>query len=190
MNSTELILASASPRRSELLRRICSSFRVVPSRAEELHDLTLSITELCEINARRKAEEVAVQFPRSIVMGADTLVGKGNHIFGKPKDIADARRMLAELSGTEHEVVTGVCLIHKAARKQELFADVTRVTFRPLKSELIEKYIKLVHVLDKAGAYAIQEQGDLIIEKIDGSHSNVVGLPLEKLQQKLATFGL
>ncbi len=190
MSSPKLILASASPRRFELLRQLGVSFTVVPSRAEELHDSALSVRQLCETNARRKAEEVAGRYPDAIILGADTLVAKGSRIFGKPKDLADARRMLTELSGTEHKVVTAVCLVNKADRKEDLFADVTRVTFRPVTREQIENYMELVHVLDKAGAYAIQEHGDLIIEKIDGSHSNVVGLPLEELQKRLSRFGL
>jgi septum formation protein len=190
MNAPKLILASASPRRSELLRQIHSSFTVAPSNAEELHDPVLSAVELCEINARRKAEEVAARFPDGVVLGADTLVAKGNQIFGKPKDVNDARRMLRELSGCIHEVVTGVCLIHKMRAREELFADVTRVTFRTLSAAVIDDYLSLVNVLDKAGAYALQEHGSLIIDCIEGSRSNVIGLPIEKLERALNAFGL
>lgn len=189
-DSPRLILASASPRRSELLRQLHPSFAVIPSSAEELHDPALSITELCEINARRKAAEIADRFPNAIVLGADTLVARANHIFGKPKNLDQARQMLGELSACTHEVVTGVCLLHKTATREEIFADVTRVTFRMLTPRAIEEYLDLVNVLDKAGAYAIQEFGAMIIEKIQGSHSNVVGLPLEKLRHALRSFDL
>ena len=184
----QLILASSSPRRAELLKSIGLEFKVIPSTVAELHDPDLSVRQLCKINARRKAEEVAGWFPDAVVLGADTLVAKGHEIFGKPNGLADARQMLSALSGHTHEVVTAVCLIAKNRGKEEIFADVSRVTFRSLDANQIDEYIKRVEVLDKAGAYAVQEHGDLIIEKVEGSRSNVIGLPVEKLKLSLKHF--
>jgi septum formation protein len=190
MSGPQLILASASPRRSDLLRQLNVSFQVVEAGVEELHDSSLKVSDLCLINAKRKAQAVAERHPEALVLGADTLVAKDSKIFGKPTSLQQAREMLQKLSGLQHEVVTGVCLIRKKSNQEKIFAETTLVQFRELTPEIIETYLGKVHVLDKAGAYAIQEQGELIIERIEGSHSNVVGLPLEKLKTVLAEFGL
>jgi septum formation protein len=183
-----IILASASPRRSELLRTIEMEFQVVPSDAEEVHNEDLTATEISQLNAYRKARAVAKKFPDALVLGADTLVYLGTTLFGKPADLADARRMLAELQGRTHEVVTGVCLLHLRGHRQKIFADSTDVTFRELSAREIADYLLLINPLDKAGAYAIQEHGGQIVEKISGSLSNVIGLPLEKLGAELAEW--
>lgn len=185
-----LILASASPRRSELLGSIGVAFEVVPSRAEELYDESLSAVELCRINAERKAEEVAARYPQAIVLGADTLVTFDSRIYGKPADLRDARRMLGELSGRTHDVVTGVCLLQVRSGRRSVLHDVTCVTFQSLRAAAIDAYISLVNVLDKAGAYAIQERAEMLVEKTDGSFSNVVGLPLETLTAELNHWGI
>ena len=183
-----IILASASPRRSELLRSLGVEFEAIPSRAEELHDEWVDVRKLCELNAERKALEVAERFPEAIVLGADTLVALGSRLYGKPADLAAAKRMLGELSGRTHEVITGLCLVNPASGKRAVFHDLTRVTFKQLTEAMIESYVSSVEVLDKAGAYGIQERGEMLVEKIDGSFSNVVGLPVERLSQEFSRW--
>ena len=185
MKLPRVILASASPRRSELLKELGLKFEVIPGQAEEIAPAHLSPHEICQVNAHRKARVVARQYPSALVVGADTIVCLGKKIFGKPRTDAEARRMLEALGGKTHQVITGVCLIELAARREKLFAVNTTVVFRPLTAAQIREYVKTVHTLDKAGAYAIQERGEMIIDKINGSYSNVVGLPLERLGQEL-----
>src|SRR5476651_2405208 len=141
--------------------------------------------ELCQLNAHRKARAVAKRIPDDLVLGADTLVFLDREILGKPRDLADARRMLARLQGRTHQVVTGVSLIHLRAHRERIFAVSTDVTFHPLTAGQISGYLSKINPLDKAGAYAIQEHGNLIVSEISGSYSNVVGLPLEKLKEEL-----
>ena len=148
-------------------------------------DGQLSPQELCQLNAHRKARAVAKKIPDSLVLGADTLVFLGGEIMGKPRDLADARRMLARLQGRTHQVVTGVSLIHLRGHRERLFAVSTDVTFRPLDERQMGDYLSKTNPLDKAGAYGIQEHGDLIVSEISGSFSNVVGLPVDQLQVEL-----
>lgn len=182
------ILASASPRRRELLESLGLDFEIVPSAAEELHDPALPLEELCGLNAAAKAREIARRFPHAAVIGADTLVALEGRLFGKPATLDEAREMLAALSGRTHQVVTGVCLAHAASGREEIFSDKTAVTFRPLEPAAIEEYLREAHVLDKAGAYGIQERGDLIVERIAGSFSNVMGFPLERFRDRLPAW--
>lgn len=188
MNLPMIILASASPRRSELLRQLDLDFQVFPSDADEIHNEHLSAGELSQINAYRKARAVSKRFPDAVVIGMDTLVTLGTKLFGKPKDAADARRMLEELQSRTHEVVTGVCLIHLRSHRQKVFAERTEVTFRSLTPQEIAHYHSKINPLDKAGGYAIQEHGDDLVRHISGSLSNVIGLPLERLSEELAQF--
>ena len=188
MNLPSLILASASPRRSELLRQLGVPFTVAPSDATEVHDDQLTAREISQLNAYRKARAVAKKFPDALVLGADTLVYHATTLFGKPADLEDAYRMLKQLSGRTHEVVTAICLLQLRTHRQNLFFESTAVTFRPLDTVQIRRYLDQVNPLDKAGAYAIQEAGDLIIEKISGSYTNVVGLPVEKLRRELESW--
>jgi len=183
-----LILASASPRRAELLRHLKLKFKVLPSDATEIFDGQLSPRELCQLNAHRKARAVAKKIPDALVMGADTLVFLGREIFGKPRDLAEAKKMLAKLQGRTHQVVTGVCLMQLRAHRERIFAVSTDVTFRPLTAGQISDYLSKINPLDKAGAYAIQEHGDTIVAEISGSYSNIVGLPLEKLKEELQSL--
>jgi septum formation protein len=185
----QVILASASPRRSELLKDIGVEFTVVPADAEEVQPGHLTPHEIAQVNAYRKARVVAKRYPDPLVIGADTIVCLGSRIFGKPVDGAEARKMLAQLQGKTHQVITGVCLVQLSARRQKLFAVSTTVIFRPLTAAQIQEYLKSINPLDKAGAYAIQEHGDKIVEKINGSFSNVVGLPLERLRKELRDWG-
>lgn len=180
-----LILASQSPRRAELLRQILPEFGVVASEATESEDRTLGPRRLCEFNAERKAFLVAERYPHHLVLGADTLVFLDDDPLSKPADLVAARHMLFRLSGRIHEVITGVCLVHRSGNRIQLFSVATRVKFRTLTPELIDDYLARVHVLDKAGAYAAQDQGHLILETVEGSFTNVVGLPVDELRSAL-----
>lgn len=185
MKLASVILASASPRRADLLRQLDLKFQVVPSDASELLDDHLSPLELCQLNAHRKARAVAKKHPDTLVVGADTLVFLDNEIMGKPADLREARRMLARLQGRTHQVVTGVSLIHLRTHQERMFATSTDVTFHALTQEQIGDYLSKINPLDKAGAYAIQEYGERIVSGIFGSFSNVVGLPIEILKEEI-----
>lgn len=189
MNLPPLILASASPRRSELLRQLGMEFRVITSDAPEVHDGELTAREIAQVNAYRKARAVAKKYPDALVLGADTLVYLDTILMGKPGSLEHAYQMLEQLQGRSHEVITAVCLLNLRNHRQRVFTEVTNVTFRPLDAVKIRRYLTKVNPLDKAGAYAIQEEGDLIVEKISGSYTNVVGLPVERLQSELAAWG-
>ena len=180
-----LILASESPRRAELLRRLGLPFTVVPSEVPELHADHLTVRELALVNAHRKARCVAKEHPDALVVGADTLVALGVRLFGKPKDLAEAKRMLRSLAGHTHRVVTGVVLMHLRQHRERLFAEATEVRFRSLSDADIAAYLERIQPLDKAGAYAIQEFGERLVEAVDGSTTNVIGLPVERLQVEL-----
>jgi septum formation protein len=188
VNLPPFILASTSPRRSELLSLLAVDFRVVASEAEEVAHEHLTPREVCQLNAHRKARAVAKKNPDALVLGADTLVFLGGEIFGKPRDQAEAERMLLKLQGKTHQVVTGVSLIHLRQHREKIFAVSTEVLFHPLTSAQIKYYLSQMNPTDKAGAYAIQERGELIVAEIAGSFSNVVGLPVERLREELALW--
>jgi septum formation protein len=183
-----MILASASPRRAELLRQLSLDFKVVPGGVLEVHHDQLTARELSQVNAYRKARAVAKKFPDALVLGADTLVYLDTALFGKPATLEEAYRMLERLQGRTHQVVTGICLLHLRNHRQAGFAVSTAVTFHALDDVRIRRYLNRVNPLDKAGAYAIQEEGDLIVEKIVGSYTNVVGLPVERLTAELESW--
>jgi septum formation protein len=183
-----VILASASPRRSELLRELGVTFTIHPSHAPELAPDHLSPAETAQVNAYRKARAVAKAFPDAVVLGADTVVSLGVEQFAKPADLADAERMLARLQGRTHLVVTGVCLLQLRPWRERLFAVATAVTFRRLHAGQIRRYLRRIRPLDKAGGYAIQEEGDQVVRGIRGSYSNVVGLPVERLREVLQAW--
>jgi len=180
MSAARIILASASPRRRELLAQAGIDFEVIPSPAEEIHDPSMPPGALCEENARLKAAAIAKDHPGAWVIGADTLVFLDGQPLGKPADLAEAASMLATLSGRTHEVRTGVCVIDPAG-KPHTFHATTAVTFRTLDAEAIRAYHALVNPLDKAGAYGIQEHGERIIESIEGPFDNVMGLPVDPI---------
>ena len=186
MKVPPIILASASPRRAELLRQLKLDFKIIPSDATEVFDENLSPRELCQLNAHRKARTIAKKIPDALVIGADTLVFLEREIFGKPRILDEARQMLERLQGRTHQVVTGISLIHLRAHRERIFAASTDVTFRPLTAGQISDYLSKMNPLDKAGAYAIQENGEMIIAEISGSYSNVVGLPVEQLEKELS----
>jgi septum formation protein len=188
MNNPSLILASESPRRAELLRQLGVEFKVVASNASEIEHEQLTAREVAQINAYRKARVVSKKFPDTLVLGADTVVHIESVLFGKPKTLEAAYEMLERLQGRTHEVVTAVCLLNLRHHQQRIFTDSTYVTFHKLDAVKIRRYLTQVNPLDKAGAYAIQEEGDQLVERVAGSYTNVVGLPIEKLRLELAEF--
>jgi septum formation protein len=183
-----LILASASPRREFLLREMGLLFTVIkPAGVEELTD-GLAPEVLATHNAQRKARAVAGHHPGARVLGADTIVVLDGIIYGKPRDRAEAARMLGKLADRAHDVFTGVCLAAHGCRDL-CFCERTRVWMKALTPDQIRDYHDKVNPLDKAGAYGAQEYGATIIERIDGSFSNVMGLPVERLRVALEQLG-
>lgn len=184
-----LVLASRSPRRRELLLSAgVPGVTVVPSDVVESSDVSGGLASLVLTNARAKATDVATRYPAEVVLGADTLVWLDGAMLGKPADLKDARKMLALLSGRVHEVGTGVHLVRRSPHLQVEFHETTRVRFRSLDDRMIDDYLARVDPLDKAGAYALQEHGDLLIESVEGSRSNVVGLPIGRTLAALQRF--
>jgi septum formation protein len=184
------VLASGSPRRRQLLADAGYEFEVIVPPVEEISHGWFTIRELTICNATRKALGVAQTSPSAVVLGADTLVGLGDEVLGKPADLKEAAQILRRLSGRAHEVWTAVCLYHSASGKWQSFHVVSRVEFRELTDRAIQNYFKKVNPLDKAGAYAAQGHGKEIIRRIEGSYSNVVGLPMEETLPALAAFGI
>lgn len=181
-----VILASASPRRKELLAGMGIPFEAIPADAEEISPASgLPAEELVRLNAVRKAGAVAGSHPGSLVIGSDTVVECGGRIFGKPASPGDAVSMLKKLSGRSHRVMTGVALRLKQTNLNRSFTEISQVVFRDLSDETIREYMRLVNVMDKAGAYAVQEHSELILARLDGSLSNVIGLPVERLTAEL-----
>ena len=186
----EIILASQSPRRRELLEQIgLTDFVVRPARGEEKAGPGLSPDRLVEELSRRKAEEAALSAgPDALIIAADTVVAIGGQVLGKPRDGVDAARMLSLLSGRTNTVYTGVTV--SRAGRFETGHEATHVRFRPLTEKEIAAYVATGEPLDKAGAYGIQGIGALLVEGIQGDYGNVVGLPLCLLGRMLAGFGL
>jgi septum formation protein len=185
MIAPRLILASASPRRHELLAAAGIDFTIESARAEELHDPRMAPDELVVWNALAKAREVAARHPGAAALGADTLVYLGNEPLGKPADLADAAGMLRRLSGRAHEVWTGLALV---AGDQVLGtrAVKTQVRFAELDEDAITTYHARVNPLDKAGAYGIQEHAELLGAEVDGPLDNVIGLPVAAAVELIA----
>ena len=184
-NLPPVILASASPRRSQLLASMDIEFEVVPSHVEELIDGYDFIPDLCEANARIKAEPIADMHPECLVIAADTMVYLEDTLFGKPTDIDDAHRILTRVQGRTHQVTTGVSLIYHNEEISKSFSVITNVTFLSLDAGQISEYLAKIDPLDKAGGYAIQEHKQMIAKRVSGSVSNVVGLPVERLKEEL-----
>lgn len=184
MIARSLVLASASPRRLELLSQAGFKFEVVLSQVDEAHDASLTPEQLTLENARRKALAVSQTRPAALVIGADTLVYVDGDPLAKPADMDEALRMVRRLSGRTHEVCTGVAFACDGAVLRELHV-ITHVTFKPLSDDLIRAYHARVNPLDKAGAYGIQECTDMLLERMTGSFTNVVGLPVEEVTAAL-----
>lgn len=175
------ILASASPRRKELLSMVVSDFAVCPSNIPEIVPQDLPVEQHPEYLARLKAEDIANNYPDDIVIGADTSVIFGDVILGKPKDREDARRMLKILSGNTHKVITGCAVVKNDIC--ESFSVVTEVEFFELSNTEISEYLDTNEPYDKAGSYAIQGLGGLFVKAINGDYFNVVGLPIAYLKR-------
>jgi septum formation protein len=184
------LLASNSPRRRELLLEAGFNFEVFEPEVDERVDVDLTLRELTSLNAVRKAMVAARAHPKKVVLAADTLVALDNEVLGKPNDAGEAVAMLERLSGRVHDVCTSVFICHLARARSTSFSEMSRVRFHRLTRDAIEHYLTRVNPLDKAGAYAAQGFGSEIIEKIDGSYTNVVGLPMEKTVPALAEFGI
>ena len=183
-----IILASQSPRRRELLSNIFPSFSIIPSDADETLPENASPADCAIEIARRKVLDVKSRSDDALIIGADTIVVKDNKILGKPKDEEDAFSMLSALSGGEHTVYTGLVVSYGA--KLLCCAEATEVTFRPLTPEMIRAYIKTGEPMDKAGAYGIQQKGAILVDKICGDYFNVVGLPVCRLSKMLEDLGI
>ncbi len=181
-NVNDIILASASPRRQQLLKQIGVKFKVIPSTMDEVMDNTLKPYQVAISLANQKSTDVVSQIQNDcIVIGADTIVVKDNKLLGKPKDEKDAFDMLRYLNGSWHEVITGLCLYRTSDKKSICDYETTRVKMANKSDEFIKAYIGTKEPLDKAGAYGIQGFGSLLVEKIDGCYFNVMGLPIYKL---------
>jgi septum formation protein len=185
-----LVLASQSPRRLELMRDAGYVFEVAAPAVEEAHDATLTPAELTIEDARRKAVAGAAASPDAVVIGADTLVYINGAPLGKPRDLDEALGMMRQLSGRGHHVCTGVYLAWAGGAEGRGFHVITDVTFKPLTDDVIRAYHARVDPLDKAGAYGIQEASDMILDHYEGSWTNVMGLPMERLQEELAALGI
>jgi nucleoside triphosphate pyrophosphatase len=188
-NQPTLILASSSPRRQELLRQAGIPFQVHAAHINEDQIADEKPREYATRLAREKAQAVAARYPQSYVLGADTIVVVEGEVLGKPKDHADAKRMLRRLSGRGHEVTTAVSLVAPDART-ETRACTTKVHFRELTEDEIQQYVASGEPMDKAGAYAIQGGASRWTDRIEGEWSNVVGLPLSLVTDLLRTNGL
>lgn len=176
----QIILASASPRRAQILSQIGFHFRTIPSAVEEIvtnHDPVAVAKGL----ALKKAEEIADNYPDQIVIGADTVVHVADRILGKPATEGDAQEMLRMLSGKTHMVYTAFAIVHKLKQKEVVDIESTEVTFRNLAEQDIIRYVESGAPMDKAGAYGIQDQSAIFIESIRGDFYNVVGLPISKI---------
>ena len=190
MRASSLLLASNSPRRRELLTEAGFEFEIWSPDVAEKSDSELTLREVTAFNAVRKAMAAARMHPKTIVLAADTLVAIDDEVLGKPDDMAHAVRMLTRLSGQTHEVCTSVFICHLLSGRSIGFSEISGVRFRQLSRTQIDHYFARINPLDKAGAYAAQGFGAEIIEKIDGSFTNVVGLPMEKAVPALREFGI
>ena len=188
LKNHKIILASKSPRRRDLLKTIVRDFRTIIKEIDEDYPAELPSAEVAEYLARLKATPFLETTPVGhVVITADTVVVLDDKIYGKPKDEQDAFKILKELSGKKHQVITGVCLT--SSEKQVSFSECTDVYFKELSYEEMDYYIENYQPFDKAGAYAIQEWiGMIAIEKIDGDYFNVVGLPVQALYKALNAF--
>jgi septum formation protein len=180
-----LILASASPRRRELLAQLGYPFDVIVAEVTEHEDPATDPRVMVAHNAALKADWVASRHPDAVVLGADTTVFLDGAAINKPRDLDDARSMLRRLSGREHTVFTGVAVRRVASGLRIDRGVASRVEFKPLGDALIEDYLLRVNTLDKAGAYSVQDHTDMIVARTNGSFSNIMGLPMEETKQIL-----
>jgi septum formation protein len=187
--SSSLILASASPRREELLRSVGLKFKIIPAHVDETYIDGESPRTHVKRLARDKAMVIANQYPKALVLGADTIVVIDSLILGKPKNKKQAREMLERLSGREHKVFTGFTLIHKAPAVYKTRVIQSAVQFKIINPEEMNWYVNCDEPYDKAGGYAVQGKGAYFIKAIRGSYTNVIGLPLCETLEELKHFG-
>lgn len=181
-----IILASASPRRRELLKLITEDFEIHPSSIIEDIPKNISTLDVAEYLATQKAMDVSKKYPNDIVIGSDTIIVHNNKIYGKPLNKEHAKTMLQEFSNNTHKVVTGVCVCSKD--KSISFSSISDVTFYDLTESEINSYLEKDEYKDKAGAYAIQGKACLFIKEIKGDYNSIVGLPISKLNKILKMF--
>jgi len=182
-----LILASASPRRRRLLTEYGYTFTVQPAAIEEIMPPDLNVAEITLYNARIKAQAVSEMNPDAVVLGVDTLVALDGAVLGKPVDMDEAFEMLSRLSGRIHEVYSGVWAARQSDNTHRGLVEISRVKFHPFDEAQIRRYLARIRPLDKAGAYAAQDDGpEGIVESIEGSRTNVIGLPMDALATMLA----
>lgn len=178
-----VILASGSPRRKELLKLIFNDFQVVPTNSDENFSDKIDVLKVPEILAERKVKSIEKSYPDSLIIGCDTCVILNNRIFGKPLNYGEAKSMLSELSGKVHEVVTGCCIYFNDTKYT--FSVNTKVEFYPLSLSEIDDYINTGEPFDKAGGYGIQGYGSLFVKNIIGDYFNVIGLPVARLKREI-----
>ena len=182
------MLASSSPRRAALLSESGFEFEIASPRVTEKFSTTLTLREVTLWNAIRKGMSIAQTRPDAVVLAADTLIALDDRIIGKPADLSEAAQILRRLSGRTHQVCSAVAIYQQTLGKSAVFHESSRVRFRRLSDAMIQSYLAKVDTMDKAGAYAAQGSGAEIIAKIEGSFTNVVGLPMEKTVAELAKF--
>ncbi len=179
-----LILASKSLRRISILQKLGIKFIHKPADLDE--DSFIIYPRFIPFTlARAKASAIAELYPKNLVLGVDTIISVDGEIIGKPKSIEHAEKILLKLSNRKHEVISGVCLLKKSDFIHCIFTETSRVKFKKINSNIIHNYFSFVNPMDKAGAYAIQEHGEMIIDEIEGSKNNIIGLPTEKLLKTL-----
>ncbi len=186
----KIILASASPRRKEILRKTGLNFSICTSDYKEDINLSLKPRALAKFLSRKKAETVAHKYKNAIIIAADTFIVFKNRLLGKPHTDKEAEKMLNMLNGKAHSVITGFTIMDTASKKILSRSVETKVYFKKLGRKEINAYVRSKEPLDKAGAYAIQGLGSVFIERIDGDFLNVVGLPLRALKESLKKFGI
>jgi septum formation protein len=185
-----IVLASSSPRRKELLRLIGLTFRVDRSEYEETMNLSMPPHRLARHLSLEKARSVAAKYSDAIIIAADTFILFRGKLLGKPHTMQEAKRMLGMLNGETHSVITGFTVMDTLTGKRISKAIETKVHFRRLAADEIASYVRTGEPLDKAGAYAIQGLGAVIVKKIEGDYFNVIGLPLSSLAETLKKFGV
>lgn len=189
MKNYNFILASASPRRKELLSIYVKDFKIMPADIDETVPDNIALEDAPLYTAKEKAAAVFNKLNEDeIIITADTIVMLDNKIYGKPKDKLDAYNMIKTLSGKTHQVITGVCCYSKDKQINIEFSDVTNVSFTDISDEILEKYLENAEYIDKAGAYAVQGLASMFVEKIEGSYDNVVGLPMGRLARNLIKY--
>lgn len=189
MKNYKFILASASPRRKELLSIYVKDFKIMPADIDETVPDNIVLEDAPLYIAKEKAAAVFNKLNEDeVIITADTIVLLDNKIYGKPKDKLDAYNMIKTLSGRTHQVITGVCCYSKDKQINIEFSDITNVSFTDISDEIIEKYLENAEYIDKAGAYAVQGLASMFVEKIEGSYDNVVGLPMGRLARNLIKY--